>query len=433
MFRFKYHLLILAAVVVSASVASVSAESLKCEILQYKLGRLYFDAGEEKYIYPGCGVVLTQNNDTLYTGQIEYSYPGISVSRPTSGLADTLGFAELTAVIEPAAVDSSSRIKLGSYGLVSEQIVRDLPGTINAYRDSGNTGLGLAYTDIGNEISISSSPAPPGAIWDYHTGQFDGFFSASMPPPPIASPDRVISSPAPFIAVLVPNLSKKFNEEGLITTSLYYRFSVPKLWSTFFQGAAPAPMNRLYLSDRHTARSYPYDPDKGQLLLKKYRDRPRKLSIGLLSPRLKEVGDFFADILSREKIKVEVNGRQHKDILLAFCPVDLSRPAMSLRYVYNLIPAMNPESDEIKEILEILNNQVSAAENATDDDTRLYYCQLADRTLQSDLGVFPLFRPTIYFVAEKNLKNARFDESGYLDFSALTKLILPAPEWEEQK
>ncbi|UCE23888.1 MAG: hypothetical protein JSU74_11395 [Candidatus Zixiibacteriota bacterium] len=430
MLLIKGHLAAVVVALILLSGNAVSGEGIECEILQYKLERFYFGAGEEQDIYPGCRFVILKEADTVHSGQIEFSYQGVSLSRPAADFSDTLAIAELGAFIEPAAVDSTSRIKLGCYGVPWWSLVRLEFAYTRVYLDSVSYYFDLSITTRGNPVV---GDLPKTMQSDYETDKFDGFFSASMPPQNTSQHAQVISSPAPFVAVIVPNLSEKMNEQGFVTTSLYYRFDVGRLWPAFFQGEPPSPVNRLYPTDTGSERAYPYDPEKGQTLLNKYRHRPKKVGIGFRSPGLEEVADYFADVLSRDKIKVEVKSElKDRDILLNFIPADLDNPAAGLRHVYRILLNTKPEEESLKETLEILNNQIAGAEKAEDTAAMMHYCRLADRTLQSELGVFPLFRPTIYFVAGKNLRNARFDESGYLDIASLKKIILPEPDWEDR-
>jgi hypothetical protein len=246
------------------------------------------------------------------------------------------------------------------------------------------------------------------------------------------SSSEVISSPAPFIAVLMPNLSKKTRGLAMVTTSLYYRFDVSRLWwPSFFQSEMPTPVNRHYITSEAGPRSYPFDPRKGQLLVTKNRDIPSKLKIGVQNRRLTQIAEYFADILSRDKLRLEVRGNDpDADLFLTFVPVDFDDPVLSLWYITELLRQQEPHHKSDKEALTIIENHLHSARAAHDVATSYHFYRLADRALQSDLGVFPLFRPTIYFLPGNNLKNARFDESGYLDLSSLTKIILPPTDWE---
>lgn len=420
-----------AVLVVLASVAVgslINAGGLECQILQYKLGRLYFGAGLEEYVFAGCPFILFHGSDTVYAGVVENSYPGVSTSRPVFGFTDTLALGEHRAVILTAIADTISPVMIGCYGVHPFELIRTPPAVSS--QDSIDIGVPVDSTAYGNPV-VFSSEEPFTLAWDWESGRHDGFFSVSMFPESMRGYAEMVSSEAPFIAVLIPNLATEANESGFVTTSLYYRFSVDHLWPTFFQGEVPATINRLYLADGSAGRAYPYDVTAGGQLLSKNTNYPKKLKIGVLNPRLESVAKYFADILARDRVQVTVKKYDAEaDLLLAFVMVDWDDPTASLQSIYAMLAAHSPRDKSLKETLTIVGNHILSARQAEDVATRFHFCRLADRTMQHELGVFPLFRPTIYFLAGKNLKNAQFDRSGYLDLDALTRIALPVPKWE---
>jgi len=429
--RSHYILLALLVAAAIAAAPAVSAGDLECEILQYKLGRLYFGAGQEANVFAGCPFVLFHGPDTVYAGVVEFSYPGVSISRPTFGFTDTLALGEHRAVILAARADTTSPVTIGCYGIHPFELLRDHPEFESL--DSVEIGVAVDSTANGNPV-VFSSDEPFTMAWDYESGRHDGFFSASMFPESMRGFASMVSSGAPFIAVLVPNLSSEINKDGFVTTSLYYRFSVDRLWPTFFQSEAPSTINRLYLADGTAGRAFPYDIDKGRQLLSKNRNLPNRLKIGVLNPRLESIAKYFADILSRDRVRVEVRMNDPEaDLLLTFVMIDWEDPVASLHDVYSILAQGKPDDKSVKETLTIVGNYIYSARQADDVSTLFHYCRLADRTMQHELGVFPLFRPSIYFLAGKHLKNIRFDRSGYLDLDGLTRISLPVPRWEEEQ
>jgi len=428
--RFRIFRILLTAAAIATAGLTVTAADMEIDILQYKLGRLYFGAGPEQNVFTGCPFVLFHGQDTVYAGVIEYSYPGVSISRPTFGFTDTLALDQHRAIIMTAVADSVSPVTVGCYGVHPFELVRSHAGVDS--QQTVETGVEVDTTENGNPV-IFSCNEPYTLAWDYESGQYDGFFSASMFPESMRINAHMTSSEAPFIAVLVPNLSVEANKDGFITTSLYYRYSVDHLWPTFFQSEVPQTINRLYLTDGAGSRSFPYDADKGQQLMSKGKNHPTKLKIGVLNPRLESLAEYFADILARQRIRVEVKKYDiEADLLLTFVMVDWEDPTASLQDVYSMLAAGDPKDKSVKETLAIVGNYIQSARQADDVSTLFHYCRLADRTMQHELGVFPLYRPTIYFLAGKHLKNARFDRSGYLDLDALTRIMLPVPQWEAE-
>lgn len=416
--------------IILLGVVSVGGEQLERDILQYKLGRLYFGAGLEENVFAGCPFILFHGQDTVYSGIIESSYPGVSISRPTFGFTDTLALEEHRAVILSAVTDTISSIRVGCYGLHPFELIRT-PPTLDT-GDSIQVGVPIDTTANSNQI-IMSIDEPFNLAWDFEAGRRDGFFAVSMFPESMRGQAEMVSSEAPFIAVMIPNPASEANDQGFLTTSLYYRFSAEHLWPTFFQSEVPAVANRLYLAEGAAPRSYPYDVEKGRQLLARNKSRPSSVKIGYLSPRLENVTKYFADILSRDRVRVEVRtDLSQADIIMTFVPVDWDNPTVSLTHVFRLLSREEPVSKATRESLAIVGNYIESARQAEDVATCFHYCRLADRTMQHELGVFPLFRPTIYFLAGKYIKNVRFDRSGYLDLKVLTRVALPVPPWEQE-
>ena len=401
---------------------SANAQQLECDILQYKLDRLYFSAGDEALVYPGCEFMVLRSGDTIYSGLIDQSYAGISYSQPTFNFTDTIDLDKCIAVIIPAEIDSLSPITLGCQE--TDPIILLLtPDSI--VRDPSGVKVRLESSDGGRAVTLEQMDG-----YSLTTGlrerEFDGFLSIADFPEHISRNRTVSRCEAPFFAVLIPNLSRESNRDGFLTTSMYYRFDVATVFADLFDDRVPSPMHRLYAVSGHPPRAYPFDPDKGRKLLSKNKGRPNKVSIAIMNRRLKKVGRFFADVLSRDRVRVEtVAGNADADMTLAFIPINWQDPLVSLKNVFILLAREKPLSDAALESLAIVQGYLDNALSSHDAATRFHFCRLADRTMQQDLGVFPLFRPTVYVAVGDNMTNIQFDESGYLDIDAIVKLKLP--------
>ena len=87
--------------------------NISTDVLQYKLHRLYFPFGTEADIYENCQFYLIINSDTVYSGIIETSYPGISISFPIDYAFGSLAIDSLNVLIKTAGIDSLSPIRIG--------------------------------------------------------------------------------------------------------------------------------------------------------------------------------------------------------------------------------------------------------------------------------------------------------------------------------
>lgn len=409
--------------------SACGSAALQSRILQYRLDRLYFAAGKEANVFAGSPFVIVCNGDSVYKGCIEESFIGASYSDTIGLFFDTLSVDSCYVVIDAADVDSLSPIKLGAVRFEPLAMLTDFLGTVRPLLMSiWERNNPITVTGIhGNEVSITQHAPFIDMMVSLQFGEIDGFFSYKSYSSQMED-RRVIDTAAPFFVALVPNLSRKVNRSGLITTSLYYRFGGSRL-PLVFDGDEVHPMNCLYSAAGNCRRPYPYDPEKGRGLLEHYSQRPRVLRISVMNKSLEKLALYFADVLSRDRIDVELQRSfEDADIYLTFIPVDDRDPLVALRHIQSMLLPSQLENFPQHEVLFTISNNLTMAENEGDRDRRAHYCRLAEQSLMYDLGLFPLFRPRIFFHASESLKNYRFDSNGFLDLEALTKLKLPSPE-----
>jgi hypothetical protein len=237
--------------------------------------------------------------------------------------------------------------------------------------------------------------------------------------------DYEISTEAPYIVVLLPNLSKEINRNGMLTTSLYYRFDadfIPYL----FSGDDIKTVNALYPSDSLFNRAYAYNSEKGRQLSAGIKRNYGEISIGYESITLGKAANFFNDILSRDKFNIKiVTLRSDADFMISFIPCSKTDPNSSMTAIIDLLESTSPKFQSQQETLDINRNYLELASKANSEAYKIYYWNLIDYSLKYDFGVFPLFQPTIFFHHNNNLTNCRFDENGQLDYKSIVKLILP--------
>ncbi len=148
-----------------------------------------------------------------------------------------------------------------------------------------------------------------------------------------------------------------------------------------------------------------------------------------MSKSLEKLAFYFADVLSRDRIEVElVRSFEDADVYLAFVPIGEQNRIRSIHYIRDMFLKQKPSSTSMEEAQSIVENSLWSARAADSNERREYYCRMAEQSLMYDLGLFPLFRPTIFFHASEMLKNYHFDDNCFLDLEALTKLKLPSPE-----
>ncbi|MDH4157233.1 MAG: hypothetical protein OEW00_08160 [candidate division Zixibacteria bacterium] len=394
--------------------SSGHAGRIESRILQYRFDRLYFERGNEEDIFPGHAFTVYIGADSLFSGYIAESHAGVSISEPASGYFDSISIGSCRVLIETAEVDLNSPVKLGCLSELRRTIIMPEAAVGSAAADSGPAVL--------PRVVVQMYDSPLEMTLDFEKGQIDGLlhYEAFHGSPTV----KVVSAPAPFYAALIPNISKDFNEHGLLTTSLYYRFDPAKL-PVVFDGDKADQFSCLYVRDSGQSRPYGCDPAKGRALLRQLKKRPQKVSIHVQEASLEKLAEYFADILSRDRIRAEIASDVSKaDLYLRYVPLISNRPDSGLAEIAALLRRDGSPDLSVTEPLTLIENNLAAAQ-AENDSNLAYYCDLAARRLKEDVGVFGLFRPSITFNAGLALKGYYFNDQGFLDLTRLVKLQLP--------
>ncbi len=402
------------------------AEPIKTEILQIKMNRIYFASGEEENIFQDCSFFVIKSDDTLIKGYIEKSYAGVSYSYPTEKLSDTITTDSCSAFIQPATIDSLTPVIIGIHKLIPYGSSSNFPGllSVTVSDDSLNNGL----SKYGNILHTYLYESETEMLLDFESGLIDAFISykQELPSHKNQKYSEIIHAPAPFYAALIPNISKAVNNKGLLTTSLYYRFNDERL-SSIFYGDNTVSYNCLFPAENSCRRLYAFDPDNGRNLLNYIDKIPKKLFMSIDNNSLEKLGLYFADILSRDKIRLKFAEDNSKaDIYLKFIPLSEDNNDSSLTYILKLLKADSPANKKINSTISEIEKYIESANNANAKESQQYYLNLAQRALTEDLGVFPLLRPSLYFSSGNNLKGCAFDNNGHLDLSNLRKVLLPS-------
>lgn len=434
-----------------------SAGQIVADILQIKHDRLYFGVGTESLILENSPFHILYNGDTIYSDYIEISDMGVSFSRKTDQLLDTLDIRLLSALIKPA------------------EIV--LPGGIDLYCDRFRPGLLLgAYvasplvsstidfcleypTDSGNGVCVTHKRTP-GDLWNPDGSlKPDGLFTFG-PANKIPDRSREESLTAPFFAALIPNLGRPVNHNGLFTTSLYYRFNDKHL-SQIFRTGSSNPFTSLYDIDPPDQRLYPFKIRQGEQLLKRIANRPEQITIAITDIALESVGKYLADILSRDRISVTFTKGWdiEADLYLTFVPLLKTDPFYSLQDIYEHLKFADPAShdlrsdlpedvvDEFRELydragpnyrlhsetMKQIDNKLKRYAAINDLELRRKLTRQIDRLMKEDLGVFPLFCPQLHFIPTPELRAVEFDNDHLPVYKKMIRVHLPTGPSEERR
>ena len=403
----KIAALLLTIIVVTVSFALAGEH--RCDILQYKLDRFYFSAGEEASIFAGSRFVIVCGSDTLFEGGIDASYPGVCYSAVSERNFDADSFDDCAAVIATADIDSGAviNIGLGDIDRLETEII---------FPDS--------FANLVNPIKLTFDPAGDNIAASFETGRLDMFVSYDSSHFTVRDANSR-SAPAPFFAALVPNPAKAVTAGGMLATSLYYRFSSFYL-PFMFDGDRAEPVYSFFKADGTGLRAYPYDTEKGARLFKNIDSPPSTLTLSIGSRSLRKTADFFADILARDRVRVNiVEHDPDADFFIVFVPLETDSVLTGLKFIHRLLSRTEITDRSFNENLTIIGDYLEAAAKATDTAVCFHYCRLADRSLKNDLGVFPLFRPRLFLTSAKRITDCGFDPVGRPLTSGLHKLLRP--------
>ena len=368
------------------------------------MDRFYFPAGMESLIYKDCRFIIFDESDTVHTGYIEASYLGVSFSYPADSIDDSLEIHDYKVFIQSVTVDSLSSIKIG-------------------YTSINQITLGSSF-EIDDRINYYHYDNNFDMILDFESDMLDAFYSFSQYQTNLEN-TYTISFPAPYYIALVPNPSSQINSNGFLTTSLYYRYD-PNLMPILFNGDDCKPISCLYNHENPCKRYYPYDPYRGQMLLKQYRSLPKTITIGITDQSWGNTAEYYADILSRDGVRTFIENKSEKcDFSFIPIPIVKNNPTISLRYIHNLLCEDTANGYDINETINIFGNYITAAESTEDTVIKKQYFHLAETNLWNEIGVFPLYQPTIFFTANKNIIENKTDSTGFIDHNRLYKIILP--------
>ncbi len=401
------------------------AEKINTEIIQIKMDRFYFASGVEENIFQDCSYIIIKSDDTLYKGHIEASYPGVSYCYQTESISDTFNIDSCRAIIQPARIDSLTPINIGVLKSIPYGSLSNFPGIISVTLSDDSAHIG--ESKYGNILHTHHYDSETEMLLDFEAGRIDALISYKSNQM-LNQNQTIISTPAPFYVAMIPNISKPVNKRAFFTTSLYYRFNAERI-STLFDDKDAISQNCLfpYLNDCN--RLFEFNPENGRNLLNYMQKKPKKIFIQLQDRSLEKLGQYFADVLSRDRIKTKFTEDSEKaDILIEFVPILENNLDSSLKHFLNILNSFLPSmsvSNPIAAIYPELIQYFESAQNAGTEEKENYYLRLAQRTLMEDIGIFPLVRPSLHIISNDNLIGVRFDMSGNLDISNLRKVILP--------
>ncbi|MBI5267823.1 MAG: hypothetical protein HY851_11390 [candidate division Zixibacteria bacterium] len=391
--RLQLITLLMALCVVPLASDTTDAREIRCQVLQQKLGRLYFSAGKEEDIFPGCRwVVYRDSTDTLrplLRGKIAEAYDGVSVSDSGSGTVDLRGTVRILAA--DTAFDTIS-VGVSIDRIEATCLIRD-SSLIRVIDSRLPLKAGRNVVEIG-----------------YLQGDCD-------------RDDQSLMAPAPFLVALLPDVSRPSNRHGILTTALRYKVDTSRLGDIFNFGGLFQPS---FLVGNSEIVGFGSDAAKGKQLLQQDRLKGNDIILECQSPSLNFVGRFFRDILAQSGYRTQaaVPG-EVADLHLTILPVSIDSPQVSLGAVLSSIARDTVARDKSNQPIRLASRLLEDALQTSDSTQRSQLFQRVDRILQEDIGAFPLFRPIIHICAREEIRGLRLDKDGRIDLRNVYRVKLP--------
>ena len=394
--------------------AAVRGDWVACDVIFEHAQRVYFSAGVDEGVYPGSRWCLVTGDDTTASGYIAQSIIGVC---HTAELENPIEIAsrESYQVLVEAAVEDTSFAGLdfclsGMDPYAARFLLPNYSAANNSQIELRTSGeLDLLFRLTQSTGPVHSSTISPGCLVSYYSI------------PSIGRWEREISSPAPFVAVMVPNLTSASNRDGLLTTAIYYQFGDPQLW-TCWPGDGSEIVNSLNAKDSIHTRQYPYDFARGRKLLG---ERPRSLKevrICVQGTDLDPLAALVADLLSQQRLDVRFTNADEADIIITWLPTDLTDCMGSVQMMLQKLQESNPRYDSQREALEIAAGYLESAQAMP--RLKEHFCYRAEQILVRDLGAFALFRPRVFARCSAHVQGLEFDEDGHLDAEHIRSLRL---------
>lgn len=387
---------------------SVSAVTVECRTQPARFGRMVFDRGTEALVFPGCRFVVVKDESVIADGTIELSVRGYAISAADPALDSLSIDSTVFAQIDCFMVDTSAVLRIGCLEQLNPS---ELFSGLSL--DSGK--LRSAITTYQSQFSLLS---------DFQAGKLDAIITDYAPRLDGVT-YGIVSSPAPWVVALAPRPSSARAQDGVITTSLFYRFD-PASLPLIADGDSATAWNTLDAGSSGR-RPYPFNPETGRRLWRTRGGRDQALSIGCASASLLRTAEFFADVLSRDRVTMSVVSslESKTDLQLLAIPLFATGDTVSLRTVIDALAGDTLPGMAINETIAQAAFHLAAAEVQPDSVLRDAAVRRARAKLTEDAGVFPLYRPRLFFTHRTTVIGVGTDSSGRFDLAGAQVLLAP--------
>ena len=385
-------------------------------VLQAKLDRLYFDVGVEQYIRSGCPFRLLCREDTLLTGTIAVSLPGLSVSQQVPELAGLTLDTTCRAEIIPAFPDTLSPVRIGTDLSAGSPL-------LSTVIPSGS----LSPDSTGGRVRLVPYERRTALLYDYRLGQIDGYLSLRSEHRNRRG-HRVLTVAPPVAAALSADPASERDDADLLATSLYYRYDDTSPYS-LVPADSLRPMQWWCSADDGRRRAFRYDPYAGARLFRSLQHRPSSLRLHVEDRNLARLGQYFAELLARDECRVEyIDDATAADLRIWWAPLNANDCAATLRQLVQRLSADTVTGRRLNEPLALAARLLDDAAREADRERAARLARQAEQTMVEEAGVFPLFQPFLMLTLRDDIAGEPLSSDGKLSLERLVRLRMPTTE-----
>jgi MarR-like DNA-binding transcriptional regulator SgrR of sgrS sRNA len=178
-----------------------------------------------------------------------------------------------------------------------------------------------------------------------------------------------------------------------------------------------------------TKRTFEYNAERGRQLFGQLTYKPSRVSIYSGHATLDGLAHYFADIISRDRCPVEiVTDWRAADIRLEMVPSSLTTPSTTIYSLYHQLGVDSVTTRPANEHIRRLAAELRFVESPRRPSDYYRHLDIAGRIMSEELGIFPLFQPTLFLHSHQRLQGVSFDTDGRIDFSRAVLIDLPQPD-----
>jgi hypothetical protein len=344
---------------------------------------------------------------------IEFSLPGISISAQSVFFDSLIPDSTVQVAIDCFEYDSTAKVHIGHLAYLTPSLLLRLPDTMQA-----TTVEAVAYE---NQLKM---------LYDFQAGRLEAVIT-DYAPRLDGVRSRTLATVAPWVITLAPNPASRLAQDGILTTSLFYRFD-PASLALITDGDSARPWYGFSADSGKSRRVYPFNPDTGRKLLRNLAAQQKHLTFQIENKSQARPAGYFADILSRDRLSTQISeDSQGPDLQLLTVPLECGDDTLALQWLLARLASDTVAGFSINETIAQAAFHVAAAGRQPDSSLRAASLQRASSKLIEDAGVFPLYRPGLFLTHRSTVIDIGVTPVGKFDLSAV-QVLIPPPYLREQ-